>query len=194
MCSGGGNSKAEQQSADQQRAQENALMQQQLQMQMNQIASVNASLDPIIANGGMSQDQQAALTSLALNNIPQQFNNVAGQINQNLVARGITGGGMAGSGDIARNFGQLGAMEAGLQQQSLSNIQIQKQQQLMQALGAKMGVANLFGQNTGTFNSGAQQALGSGVTAAGNADTANASMWGSILGAATAPFSFSKGL
>lgn len=189
MCSGG-NSKQEMQSADAQRAQENQLMQQQLQMQMDQIAGVNSILDPIISAGGMLPSQQSALTSLALNNVPQQFNNVAGQINQNLVARGITGGSNAGSGDIARNFAQLGAMEAGLQQQSLSQIQLQKQQQLMQALGAKMGVANLFGQNTGMFNQGAQSALGSGVSAANNADQASTSMWGSILGAATAPFSF----
>lgn len=189
MCSGG-NSKAEMQQADSQRAQENTLMQQQLQMQMDQIAGVNSILDPIISAGGMLPSQQSALTSLALNNVPQQFNNVAGQINQNLVARGITGGSNAGSGDIARNFAQLGAMEAGLQQQSLSQIQLQKQQQLMQALGAKMGVANLFGQNTGMFNQGAQSALGSGVSAANNADQASTSMWGSILGAATAPFSF----
>lgn len=189
MCSGG-NSKQEMQSADAQRAQENALMQQQLQMQMDQISGVNSILDPIISAGGMLPSQQSALTSLALNAIPQQFNNIAGQINQNLVARGITGGSNAGSGDIARNFGQLGAMEAGLQQQSLSQIQLQKQQQLMQALGAKMGVANLFGSNTNMFNQGASSALNSGVTAANNADQAQTSFMGSLLGAATAPFSF----
>src|SRR5581483_8215116 len=182
MCSGG-NSKQEMQQADAQRAQENQLMQQQLQMQMDQIGGVNSILDPIISAGGMLPSQQSALTSLALNSIPQQFNNVAGQINQNLVARGITGGQNAGSGDIARNFGQLGAMEAGLQQQSLSQIQLQKQQQLMQALGAKMGVANLFGQNTGMFNQGANSALNSGVTAANNADQAMTSFMGSLMGA-----------
>jgi len=187
MCSGG-NSKQEMQQADAQRAQENQLMQQQLQMQMDQIGGVNSILDPIISAGGMLPSQQSALTSLALNSIPQQFNNVAGQINQNLVARGITGGQNAGSGDIARNFGQLGAMEAGLQQQSLSQIQLQKQQQLMQALGAKMGVANLFGQNTGMFNQGANSALNSGVTAANNADQAMTSFMGSLMGAAAAPF------
>lgn len=153
-----------------------AIRQQQFDLMQKQLSGVNAVLDPLIASGGMTPQQQAAMTSIALNDIPQQFKGVQGNINEQLVARGITGGGMAGSGDIARNFGALGAMEAGLQQQSLSNIQMQKQQQLMQALGIKSGL-------TGMFNQGGLSALSSGVTAANNADQASASFWGPLLGA-----------
>lgn len=165
----GGHSSAEQSNADKVRQQQFNLMQQQLQ-------SVNSILNPMIANGGMMPSQQQALTAIALNDIPQQFQGVQGNINEQLVARGITGGGMAGSGDIARNFGQLGAMEAGLQQNALSNVQLQKQQQLMNALQIKGGML-------GMFNQGGLSALGSGVTAANNADQAQTSAFGAMMGA-----------
>lgn len=177
-------SKVEQAAADQQRQMQNQLMKQQLAMQQQQISGVNSAVDPIIAQGGMSPEQQAALTSLAMNNIPNQFRGIQGQVNNSLVARGITGGMNAGSGDIARDFGSLGALQGSLQQQSLSGIQAQKYQQLMQAVGAKMGVAGLYGQNTGTFNQGAGQALGQGVQAAQNVDQAQGALLGSLIGAA----------
>jgi len=48
------------------------------------------------------------MTSLVMNNIPAQFRGIQGNINNQLVARGITGGQSgAGSGDVARQFGQL---------------------------------------------------------------------------------------
>lgn len=165
----GGHSSAEQSNADQVRQQQFNLMQQQMQ-------SVNSVLNPLIANGGMMPAQQQALTAIALNDIPQQFQGVAGNINNQLVARGITGGQMAGSGDIARNFAGLGAMEAGLQQNAMSNIQLQKQQQLMSAIGMQAGMA-------GMFNQGGLSALGSGVTAANNADQASTSWMGPVFGA-----------
>ena len=165
----GGHSSAEQSNADQIRQQQFNLMQQQLQ-------GVNNILDPLISAGGMTPQQQQSMTAIALNDIPQQFQGVQGNINNQLVARGITGGQMGGSGDIARNFGQLGAMEAGLQQNALSNIQLQKQQQLMNALSIKGGL-------TGMFNSGGLSALGSGVTAANNADQASTSWMGPVFGA-----------
>lgn len=165
----GDHSQQEQSNADSVRQQQFNLMQQQLQ-------GVNSILDPLISAGGMTPQQQQAMTAIALNDIPQQFRGVQGNINEQLVARGMTGGGMAGAGGVASGFGQLGAMEAGLQQQALSNIQLQKQQQLMQALSIKGGL-------TGMFNSGGLSALNSGVTAANNADQASSSFWGGMFGA-----------
>jgi hypothetical protein len=80
------------------------------------------------------------------NGSPAQFGALQGQINNSLVARGITGGSNAGGGQIAQNYGQLGALEGQTQQAGLSAIQSQKYQQLMQAVGAKMGVAGLTGR------------------------------------------------
>lgn len=180
----GSASKQEQAAADQQRAQQNALTQQQLSMQQKQLDSVNSVADPMIARGGMSAGQEAAMKSILMNSLPQQFNNLQGQINNNLTARGITGGQTgAGSGDVARQFGGLGAMEAGLQQQGMSNIELQKANQLQNLLGIKMGIGGQYGANVGTFNSGASAALGSGVTAANNADQAATSWMGPVFGA-----------
>lgn len=188
----GDHSAQEQQNADAQRAQENALMQQQLQMQQQQISGVNAALDPIIAAGGMSPQQQAALTNVAYGQLAQDFKNTNANLNNQLVSRGMTGGQMAGSGGVAQGFGQLNAMEDYLKSQNLSQIQLQKQQQLMQALGAKMGVAGLYGQNVGGFNQGALSALGTGQQAAQAADQASTGFWGSMFGALASPFSISK--
>jgi len=178
----GGHSFNEQQQADKLRQQELDLSKQQLGLQQQQIGGINAVLDPLIAQGGMSKDQQAALTSQLMNNIPQQFRGIQGQITNQLAARGISGGQFAGSGDIARQFGGLGAMEAGLQQSGLENIQNQKAQQLFQALGTKAGIAGLYGQNTSLFNQGAIGTLGASVGAANNADQAQTSWMGPVFG------------
>lgn len=181
----GGASKAEQAAADQQRAMQNQLTQQQLNMQMGQLASVNKTLDPMIANGGLAPGVESAMTSQVMNNIPAQFRGVQGNINNQLVARGITGGQAgAGGGDVARQFGQLGAMQSAMQQQGLTDIQLQKQGALMGDLGLKMGIGSQFGQNVAGFNQGASSALGQGVTAANNADQASTGLWGSLIGAA----------
>lgn len=124
----GDHSAAEQQSADAIRQKELSLSQQQLNMQLGQIGSVNKVLDPMIAAGGLSPQVEAALRTNALNQIPANFQSLTGQISNQLAARGISGGQYAGgSGDIARNFGQLGAMQNYLQSQALSNVQLDKQ-------------------------------------------------------------------
>jgi len=179
----GGHSAAEQSNADSLRKEEFALMGKQLALQQGQFDAVNAAVNPIIAAGGMSPQQQASETAMFMNNLPAQFRGLEGNINQQLVARGMTGGGMAGSGDVARNFGSLGAMEAGLQQQGMLGIQQQKYQQLMQAVGAKMGVAGMFGNNVGGFNSGTVGSLNAGVNAAQNADASSVSWMGPLFGA-----------
>lgn len=180
----GGHSFNEQQQADKLRQQEFDLTKQQLGLQNNVLGGVDTQLQSLINAGGMSPQQQAAMTSIALNDIPQQFGGVQGQIANQLTARGISGGQFgAGSGDIARQFGALGAMEAGQQQSALSNIQLQKAQQLQQALGMRLGVAGAYGGNVGTFNSGTIGTLGASVGAANNADQAQTSWMGPVFGA-----------
>lgn len=178
----GGASKAEQSAADSMRQQELGLMQQQLQMQMGQLNSVNPVLDRIIANGGMNPEQEAAMRAMAMNQTARNFQDTAGMVNQNLVARGLTGGQNAGGGGVASQFGQLGAMQNALQANSMNSIQMAKGQGLMQALMGKLGIASSYGQNIGTFNQGASSALQSGVTAANNVDQAGMGLWGSIIG------------
>lgn len=180
----GDNSKAEMNRANQISAQQLDLQKQQLGMQQTQLSGVNSVLDPLIKAGGMTPEQQAALTSLSLNNIPESFAQSRGNVNSSLAARGMSGGPFAGSGAVASSFGGLDAMENQLKQQSLSQIQLQKQQQLMNALGLKMGVGSQFGQNVGTFGNQGVNALGIGQNAAQAADQASTGFWGSLVGAA----------
>ncbi len=184
LCKGGA-SKAEQSNADAMRAAQTGLMQQALGAQNMQLGAVNKVLDPMIANGGLAPGVESAMNSQVMNNIPAQFRGVQGNINNNLVARGITGGQMgAGGGAVARQFGQLGAMQAAMQQQGLTDVQLQKQNALMGDLGLKMGVGGQYGGQVGGFNQGSLGALGQGVTAANNADQASTGLWGSLIGGA----------
>lgn len=179
----GDHSQAEQQAADNQRQMETQLMQQQLGMFNRQLNQVNASLNPMIAQGGLPPAVQAAMTSQALNGMGQQFKEGTGQMNQALVARGMTGGPMAGAGGVAQGFGALNALQAGLQTNALNQIQMDKYGALMNELGMKLGMGSQYGGMTGGFNQGAGQALGQGVQAAYNADQAQTSWMGPMFGA-----------
>ncbi len=180
----GSHSSAEQAAADAQRTQENANAQRQLEMQQRQIDMVNPTLQKIIQAGGMLPEQQSALISQLMNGIAQQQGNVVGQINQSLASRGISGGDMAGSGDIARDFGGLGAAMSGLQQQGSLGIQQMKMSGLEQAMNTALGIGGMYGQNFGSFNQGAGNALNAGVQAGYNADQASTSLLGPLLGGA----------
>ncbi len=173
----GGNSKAEMQQANQ-------ISQQQLQMMQQQLAMVDPSLQQIIANGGMLPSTQAAMTSTAMNSLPAQYQNLAGQINNALVQRGVTGGTNAGGGAVAQSYGQLGQAEAQQQSNLLNQIQMQKAGNLNTALGIGAGL-------TGTFNQGGLQALGTATQAAGQADQAQTGFMGSLFGALASPFNLS---
>lgn len=174
-----GEAKQQMQIENQQMQLQNSLQQQQLGMQQGQINQVNPTLRAMIANGGLTPQALAALQANTINQLPQQYNQLYGNLSNQLVQRGITGGDNAGSGDIARNFGALGAQEAGQAQQGQFNIANLQQQGLMGALQTSLGVGGQYGQNIGTFGSGANSA-GSSATSA--AETANQSSFGNIFG------------
>lgn len=179
----GDHSSAEQAAADQRRTMEDQLMQQQLGLFKQQMGQVNSVLNPMIAQGGLPPAVEAAMRSQALNEMGQQFKGGVGEMNQALVARGMTGGPMAGAGGVAQGFGALNALQAGLQTNALNQIQMDKYGALMNELGMKMGIGSQFGGMAGGFNQGGGQALGQGVQAAYNADQAATSFWGPMLGA-----------
>lgn len=122
------------------------------------------------------------MRSNALNQIGAGEQQAIGSINQNLVARGITGGQNAGSGDIARNYGALQQGLLGQTAQSLNDIQLAKGQGLNNALNTALGVGGLYGNQALGFGSQGVSALGSGVQAANNADQATTGFWGSLVG------------
>lgn len=176
----GDNSKA-------QEAISNQIAQQQLNMQQNLMNMVSPTIKNIIAGGGMLPGQEATMNAIALNTTAQNYNNLYGKLGQELTARGVTGGQMAGGGDIARQFGALGAQEAGTATQALEGVQTAKMQGLESALGMGGGFGMQYGNQGISANSTAQGA-------AKAADDASTGFWGSLFGALTAPFSFTKAL
>ena len=103
----GGNSQQEMTRANQLSQQQLALQQQQFGLQQQQLGMVNPVLQQIISAGGMLPAQEAAMRSAAMAQTGAGEQQAIGGINEALQARGITGGGMAGSGDVARNYGAL---------------------------------------------------------------------------------------
>jgi len=178
----GGNSKAEMKKANTLSDTQLALMNKQLDQQLSMMGVVNPAIKSLIASGGLSPDVEAAMKSAAMGQIGTGANQAAGAINQNLVARGITGGGMAGSGDVARDYGALYAGLQGQKASALQNVALSKQQALMQALGLGGNVGSMYGQQAGTFGGQATSALGIGQNAAQAADQASTGFWGSLVG------------
>ena len=180
----GDHSSQEQAAADQQRQMENQMAQQQLALQTKQLNSVNSTVDPMIANGGLTPEMKSALQANLVNKLGSNFQNMMVNLNQNLVARGLTGGTTgAGGGGVAGGFGALYSALAGQQQQGQFDIANMQNSSLMNELGLKLGIGSQFGGNVGLFNQGASSALGSGVTAANNADQAQTSWMGPLFGA-----------
>jgi hypothetical protein len=181
LCKGG-NSKQQMKLADQLSAQQNQLMQQQLAMQQKQIAMVNPSLQAIINAGGMLPQQEAAMRTQALQGLGQQYQGLEGQLGQQLAAHGVTGGQMAGGGDIAKGYGSLFSTEAGQQSNLLNQIQLAKGQGLYQAMGEALGIGGMYGNQATSFGGQAVNALGVGQQAANAADQASTGFWGSLFG------------
>ena len=181
-CYKGGNSKQEMQQANQLSQQQLAMQQQQLALQQQQLGMVNPSLQSIIANGGMLPAQQAAMTSAAMAQTGQQEQQAIGSINQNLVARGLTGGQMAGGGGVAQNFAALQQGLLGQQASNLQNIQLAKGQGLNNAIGLGLGEGQMYGGQALGFGQQGVGALGIGTQAAQAADQNQTGFWGSLIG------------
>ncbi len=190
----GDNSKQQMETSNALTQQQLGLQQQQLGMQQNQFNQVNPTLQAIIANGGLTPGAQSAYTSQMINSLPQTYNNLYGNLGQQLVSRGVTGGQNAGGGDIARQFGALGANEAGQAQQGVFNIAQLQQQGLQNALGTSLGIGQQYGQNVGSFGNQATGFNSSATSAANAADQASTGFWGSLFGAlgAAQPFKVTK--
>ena len=178
----GGNSQQEMSRANSLSDQQIGIMRDQLAMQKQKLGMVNPSLQALIQNGGMMPGQEAAMRTQAMQGLGQNYQQLQGQLAQQLQARGITGGGMAGGGQIAQGFGQLGAMEAGQQSELLNQIQMQKGNQLMGALGMGLGEGGMYGSQAMGFGGQGVNALGIGQQAAGQADQMQTGFWGSLMG------------
>lgn len=189
----GGADQQEMNTANQQNAMEQQLMNQQLQLQMQQLGLVNSETQPTInqiLSGQTPQvlkPLQSSLTASYINQLPQLYNNLAGTLNQNLVARGLTGGQYgAGGGGIGQGLGYMASILGQQQQAGATNTaQIMNQNALgllQNDMGLQMGIANQYGGNVSGFNQGSVGALNAGVQAANNYTNAQTSLLGPVFG------------
>lgn len=182
LCKGG-NSKAEMRRANQLSEQQQAQQRMEFDLRNKQLSMVNPQIEKLLANGGMTPETEAALRSIAMNTLPETYNDLYGDLSQQLTRRGISGGEFAGSGDVARQYGALGSRLAGDQAKLLSQIPLQKEVGLYNAMNTALGVGGMYQQAGQGFNQGALGALGVGQQAAGQADAATSGFWGSLVGA-----------
>ena len=178
----GGNSQAEMNKANDVQKQLDAIQTQMLQQQQAAVARLTPINNAIIDAGGMLPAQEAAMRSAALNNVGAGEQQAIGSINQSLVARGLTGGNMAGGGGVGRDFSALQQGLLGNEMQGLQNVQLAKGQGLQQALATGLGIGGMYGSQALGFGQQAIGALGQGVTAANAADQAQTGFWGSLIG------------
>lgn len=153
----------------------NQIAQSQLQMQQDQLAKYNDFVKQILSGGGYLPGVKQALTSEAINSVPQNYNDIAAQLSTNAASRGIAGGaGQPGSGLLTRGLGALYSSEEQQKSNLLNNITSQGQANIA---GAEGGVLNAAGLGTQGFTS----ALGNATSAANQANQ-QSGLLGTIIG------------
>jgi hypothetical protein len=155
----------------------NQVAQQQLQLEQNQLAQYNNYYNQILAGGGYLPGVRGALTSEAIQSVPQNYNQASQQLLTTLGSRGAAGGGtQPGSGLLGQGLGQLYSAEAQQKSNLLNQITAQGQQNIAQGAGGLLGAA-------GTTAGAGTSALGSATNAANSATQNQTGLLGSILGA-----------
>lgn len=168
-----------------------AQMDQQNKIAQDQLNQQKAIRDQILnatkqyttgAGQGYDPAQFSAMISQFLNQNSQNFGQARSQVLSQLNARGVGGGEAPGGGDTARGLEGLSGAEASSQSQGILGANISNLQQAINnrfnALSVQGGQAAQLGQNIGTFNYGASNALGDYIRGA------NAPGFGTAFGGA----------
>lgn len=149
---------------------QNQLAAQQQAAENQRLNTVSAAVSPYLSgNVGYTADQLAAMNSQALDQNAQRYNQAGAATRSNLLARGDSGQTpLSGRGvsDIATlQSGKASDLSNSLRQVTLNNANqaLTNQQNAVNALN---GQAQTLSGNVSNYNSGAQSALGSYVTAA----------------------------
>ena len=130
----------------------------------------------LVANGGYSPGVREALTSTAINQIPQAYAGIARNLQTAAAARGLAGGGaLPGGGGYLAGYGNLLSQEEQARANALNNITQQGQQNIMSAESGSIPLAGAFGQ-TGA------SALGNATSAANASTQASSGLLGSVIG------------
>ena len=170
---------------------QNQLQQQQQASQNQLLQQNNTALSPYLTgNQGFTPQQMAALNSQALDQNALQFNGATQQANAQLAARGEGLGNTPGSGVQATGYGNLQAAKAGDLADALRTVTLNNAQQGLankfNAASVLSGNAQTYGQNVGTYGSGASNSLNALTGAQANGFQAQfGKALGSGLGSAT---------
>lgn len=159
----------------QQMATNNQVAQQQLALQQQEVSQYNSYIQQLISGGGYLPGVKSALTSQAIQSVPQQYNQIAQQLATSAGSRGISGGGsQPGSGLLTQGLGQLYSAEEQQKSNLLNQITAQGQQNIAQGEG---GVLNIAGLGTQGGTSALQSA-----TSAANSANQQSGLLGTIIG------------
>jgi hypothetical protein len=152
----------------------NAQAQQQFAQQQQYLQNYSNYANQLMQNGGYMPGVKSALNSEAIQSVPQQYNQIAQQLQTNAASRGIAGGGAnPGSGLATSGQGALYSAEEQQKSNLLNNITAQGQQNIA---GAESGILNA---GLGTGQTGAN-VLGSATSAANAANQPG--ILGTIIG------------
>lgn len=153
----------------------NQVSQQQLALQQQYLNQYNSYVQQLLQGGGYLPGVKQALTSQAIQSVPQQYNQIAQQLMTNLGSRGATGGGsQPGSGLLGQGLGALYSSEEQNKSNLLNQITAQGQQNVA---AGEMGLLNAAGTTAGVGSS----ALGSATSAANQANQ-QSGILGTIIG------------
>ena len=153
----------------------NQIAKQQFAAQQQYLQQYNNYVNQLVQGGGYLPGVKSALTSEAINSVPQQYNQIAQQLQTNAASRGISGGGsQPGSGLSTAGLGSLYSAEEQQKSNLLNNITSQGQQNVT------AGEAGILNAGLGTGNTGAN-VIGSATSAANQANQ-QSGVLGTIIG------------
>jgi hypothetical protein len=159
---------------------QNALQQKSFDSQMDTLNTLKSHLSGYLSgNQGFTPQQMSYMTSQALNQNSQRYNQAGNQVRQALAARGMSGQQTPGGGAAAGTLAGLYGAKASDASNAINTINLQNSQQALNnqfnAASVLSGNAQTMGQNNAVFGSGANNALNQYVSAAnqgfGNAFT-----------------------
>lgn len=149
---------------------QNQMQQQSFNAQMDTLNSLKSSLSGYLSgNQGFTGQQMSTMTSQALNQNSEKYNQAGTQVRASLAARGMSGSQTPGGGTTAGTLAGLYGAKASDESNSINTINLQNSQQALNnqfnAASILSGNAQTMGQNNATFGAGANNALGQYVNA-----------------------------
>lgn len=149
---------------------QNALQQKSFDAQMSTLNDLKGHLSGYLSGTqGFNPQQMSYMTTQALNQNSQKYNQAGNQVRSALGARGLSGSQTPGGGATAGTLAGLYGAKASDASNAVNTLNLQNSQQALNnqfnAASILSGNAQTMGQNNAVFGSGASNALGNYVQA-----------------------------